>query len=213
MSWFSNVFGGLSDSAVGAVGSIGSAIIGGGASIWGGHEANKQSLSSARDQMAFQERMRDTAYQSAVKDMEKAGINPMLAYIKGGSAVPSGASYSAQNTMAEIPKTVQNGLALAQANADINQKRAQINIQNEQAQLVKAQQSKENLELNMLRKSPALLALRLLQGNAGIIGETFGSAKVLQELYQDVKKTNSRSDFNRDKKPTKGSPFSGFLDY
>ena len=58
---------------------------------------NAANAQLSRDQMDFQERMSNTAYQRAMADMKTAGLNPILAYQQGGASAPFGAAIPMQN--------------------------------------------------------------------------------------------------------------------
>lgn len=54
-------------------------------------KARAFSASQALNEMEFQREMSGSAYQRAMADMQKAGLNPLLAYDQGGASTPAGA--------------------------------------------------------------------------------------------------------------------------
>jgi len=63
-------------------------------------DANKEASKSVEGQIAFQREMSNTAHQRAMKDLRRAGLNPILA-ARSPASTPGGASYQPISAMTE----------------------------------------------------------------------------------------------------------------
>jgi hypothetical protein len=152
------------------------AFIGGGASLLGGmltnqaqaaQAASAQSFSAeqAQKQMDFQERMRSTQYQTTVKDLMAAGLNPMLAYTQGGAGTPSGsAAVGQQATLRNPTEALASSAAqLGTINADLELKHANTVESYERADMYSADTKLKLLEApNVSQRLKNLISEELL---------------------------------------------------
>lgn len=86
---------GAGDAFKGITGIAGS-LIGGAADIYGQRSANQANLDMMNQANAFSAQQFATRYQTTVKDLEAAGLNPMLAYGQGGGSPPSAVGIATQ---------------------------------------------------------------------------------------------------------------------
>lgn len=75
------------------------AAIGAGAALLGGERANQANADATREMVAFQREMSNSAHQREVRDLQKAGLNPILS-ANAGASTPQGAAAKMENTLA-----------------------------------------------------------------------------------------------------------------
>lgn len=138
---------------------------------WGQDKTNEANAEQARLNREFQERMRNTEYQARINDLRAAGLNPALAYDKGGASSPSGS----------MPAPMQNAVGAASTSA--MQALQMINETlrtNAQVQQIKSQTAGQDLQNLMLNTQKMLWGPKFEAEKNKAIADS-ETAKLLEE--------------------------------
>lgn len=171
---------GLDDALIGAgVSAFGS--------LLGGQMRNDAQASQAAQANAFSAQQFATRYQTTVKDMQAAGLSPMLAYAQGGGAPPSGQ----QGVMNDVvTPAVQSGVSAFQAGNASKLLAAQADAASAQAEAARAQADKTRAETPYV--APSAEADIRLKGssaelNAAQIGQVNANVDQLRATTDKIK--------------------------
>jgi len=161
-------------------------------SLIGGIAGQATSAKSVHDQMAFQERMSNTAWQRGVADMRKAGINPMVAFGQGPASAPSGASFQGQDVVTPAIHSAREGVRQKAELAQIMDQRKNIQedttYKKRQQDLIQTQrrEAETRMKVNLASAKQMQAQQAEIDATANVYRSKFGRGMKYVEPFMDM---------------------------
>jgi len=183
------------------------AIVGGLTSLIGGERQNAAAADRAESAQNFSAQQYATRYQTTVKDLEAAGLNPMLAYSQGPGTSPTGVQAPVTNSLGSAVEGYQKGKAVSSA-AELQREQAEaaksqvtLNSATAAKAIADAEVSKEQAELIRIDRQKREKEVPLVQQQTqtqqelaqAYIQQAGASAAQAAKAYEEIKNISQQN--------------------